>query len=66
MNEAVYIALHNSINMLGMKESRTKEEELAYNSFLRHASAFSRFNTLLIGDAINGHLDATDESRLTT
>ncbi len=61
MDPQMFIALLNSIAILGSKDGRTKEETLAYNAFLGHAAAISRYNRLVVEDAINQHLDYTHE-----
>lgn len=61
MDPQMFVALLQTVAVLGSKDRRTKEENLAYDAFLGHAAAISRYNRLVVEDAINQHLDYTYE-----
>ena len=61
MSESMFVALMNTIALLGMKERPSKDEAVAYNHLLAYAGSVARINTLLIGEEIERKLDATHE-----
>lgn len=54
----MFVALMNSVALLGSKDRPTKAEVVAYNQLLEYAGSIARFNRLLIEEEIERKLDA--------
>lgn len=57
MTPEMFTALLQIIFFLGSKDTRTKEETLAYNQFLAYAGSLARYNRLAVDDEIELKLD---------
>jgi hypothetical protein len=60
MSEEMFVALMNGIVLLGQKERRTKEETLTYDYLLAYAGSVTRFNRLVVEEAIHEKLESYD------
>ena len=58
MDPLMFTTLLQAILVLGNKDTRSKEETLAYGHFLAYAGTISRFNRLLVEEVIDAKLDA--------